>query len=120
MCALTNNFRSWIDVISEELEFVCLKEAKRNFHAKLSGIVEPLLQKGPLMLLLPALEVISPPSSNHTTLVSSETTLEAGSVFGVKKTVIYEEIIMKDLEDLKAENYEVKVSLSNTEEMFKH
>lgn len=63
--------------------------------------------------------MILPPSSEHKTLVSSETTLEDGSVLGVKKTVIFEEIIMKTLEDLKAENIKVKERLNNAEEMFK-
>lgn len=70
------------------------------------------------MLLIPAPEVIPPPSPDHMALVASETTLEAGSVFGVKKTVISEEIIMNTLEDLKA-NFVVREWLNRTYDMFK-
>lgn len=77
MCALTNKFRSWIEVSSEELEFKWLKEAKRNFHTRLSSIVEPQLQKVPPTFLFSSLKVIPPLSPAHTTLVASETTLEA-------------------------------------------
>lgn len=87
---------------------MCLKEAKRNFNARLSSIVKPLLQKVPPTLLLPDLEVIPPPSPIHTTLVASEMTLEVGSVFGVKKTTFFEEFTMKTLEEPKVENSEVK------------
>lgn len=52
--------------------------------------------------------MIPPPSPDQTTLVTCEMTHEAISVFGVKKTMIYEEIIMKTLEELKYENYVVK------------
>lgn len=45
------------------------------------------------MIILPTQEVVPPPSQVQTTLVSSETTFEAGSVSVVKKTVIYEEFI---------------------------
>lgn len=71
------------------------------------------------MLLLSASEVIPLSSLDQTTLVTCEMTLEAGSVFGVKKTVISEEIIMNTLEELKAENSMVKERLNNTKEMFK-
>lgn len=64
VCVLTNNFRSWIEVSSRELEFMCLKEAQRNFHARLSGIVEPLLQEFPPTFLLPTPKVIPPLSPN--------------------------------------------------------
>ena len=70
-------------------------EDKRNFHNRLSSIVEPLLQKVPPMLLLHASKVIIPRSPVHTTLFSSKMSLEDGSVSEVKKTVIYEEYIMK-------------------------
>lgn len=79
VCSMTNNFISLIDISFEELEFLCLKKAKRNFHARLSGIVEPLLQKVPSALLLPTLKVHSP---DQMTLVASEMNLEAGSVYG--------------------------------------
>lgn len=71
------------------------------------------------MFLLPALKVIPHPSSDQMTLVASGTTLEAGGFYGAKKTVISEEIILKTLEDLKAENFVVVERLNNTEEMFK-
>lgn len=93
-----------------------LKEAKRNFHARLSGRVEPLLYKVPSMFLLPAPEVIPPPSSVQPTLVASETTLIARSGYGVKKTVISDEVIMKTLEHLEDENYEVKERLKQQDE----
>lgn len=109
--ALSNNFRSWIEVSSEKFEFMFLKEAKRNFHAKVSGIVEPLLQKIPPTFLLPTLEVTSPHSPIQPTLVASETTLLAGSGYGVTKTKTYDEVIMKTLEHLEAENFEVKERL---------
>lgn len=63
------------------------------------------------MFLLLAPEVIPPFSPDHTTLVAYETTLEAGSDFGVKKAVIPDEVIMKTLEHLAAENSEVKERL---------
>lgn len=108
MYALTNNFRSWIEFSSKELEIACLKEAKRNFHVILSAIVEPLLQKVPPTLLLPASEVTPPPSPVPTTMVTSKTTLEVGSNSKVKKIVVSEEFIFKNLEHLVAENSEVK------------
>lgn len=119
MYALTNNFRSWIDVSSEELKFLCLKEAKRNFHSRLFSIVEPLFQKVPLTLLLPTPKVTPPSQPEHITLVVSETNLEAGSAFGVKRVVIYEEIFLKTLEVVKAENSMVKERLNKQDEMFK-
>lgn len=61
LCTLSNNFRRWTAVRSEELEFLWLKEAQRKFHARFSSIVEPLLQKVPPTLLIPALEVIFSP-----------------------------------------------------------
>lgn len=93
-----------------------LKEAGRNFHVRLSGIVETLLQKVPPMFLLPAAEVILPSSPPQTTLVSSETTLEVRSDFGVKKTVVFDEVIMKTLEYLVAENSDVKERLKRQDE----
>lgn len=119
MCALTNNFINWIEVSSEELEFMCLKEAKRNFHARLSSIVEPLLQKVPPTPFLPVPEVIPPPSPEQMTLATSEMTPEVASVSRVKKTLVYEEIILKALEDLKVENHVVRNRLDKQVEMFK-
>lgn len=119
MHALSNNFTSWIEVSTEEFEFLCQKEAKRNLHARLSGIVEPLLQKVPPKFLLPFPEVTSLPSLEHITLVTYEMTLKCGSVSRVKQTMIYEKIIMETLEDLKADNFMVRERLSNREEMFK-
>lgn len=87
------------------------KEAKRKFHAILFGVVEPLLQKVPPIFLLLAQEMIPPPSPAQITLVSSETTLVVGSISGVKKTVIFDELIMKTLEHLGDENYEPKERL---------
>lgn len=49
-----------------------------------------------------------PQSLVQTTLVASETTFEVGSVSEVKKTMVYEEYILKTLEHLAAENSEVK------------
>lgn len=95
VCALANNFRSWIEVNSKESEFMFLKADKSNFHVRLCGIVEPLLQKVPPMFLIHALEVIPPLSPVQTTLVASELTVEAGSVSWVKKIVISDEVIMK-------------------------
>lgn len=71
-----------------------------KFHARLSGIIEPLLQKVPPTLLLPAPVVTSPPSPVHAPLVTSEPTLEVGSVFGAKKILNSEELILKALERL--------------------
>lgn len=88
-----------------------MKETKRNFHARLSSIVEPLLHKVPPTLLLPAPEVIPPPSLVQTIMVTSETTLEVGSNPGVKKTLVLKEFILKTLEHLSVENYEVKERL---------
>ena len=64
-----------------------------NFHARLSGIVEPLFQNVHPTLLLPAPVVSPPPSPAQTTMVTSETTLEVGNNSEVKKTVVYEEFI---------------------------
>lgn len=47
------------------MEIACLKEAKRNLHAKLSGIVEPFPQKVPPTLLLPAPVVTPTPSPDQ-------------------------------------------------------
>lgn len=113
VCVPTNNFKCWIEVISEELEFMCLKEAKRNFHARLFGIVEPLLQKVPPAFLLPTTKFIPPHSLVPTTLVSYEWTLEDKSIFGVKKNIIFDQVIMKTLEHPATENYKVKERLSN-------
>lgn len=70
-----------------------MKEVKRNFHARLSGIVEPLLQKVPLTLLLHALVVTPPPSPAQTTMVAFETTLKVGNNSGLKKIMVSEELI---------------------------
>lgn len=51
----------------------------------------------------------SPPSPIQTTMVASKTTLDVGNNFGVKKIVVSEEFILKTLENLAAENSEVKV-----------
>lgn len=117
MCALTNNFISCIEGSSEVLEIACLKEAKRNFHTRLSGIVEPLLHKVPPTLLLPDPVVTPPPSPVQAPLVIFEPTLEAGSVSGDKKTLNSKEFILKALEHISAENLEVKERTSNLEGM---
>lgn len=85
---MTNNFRSWIEVISKELDIGFLKEAKKNFHVKLSGIVEPLLQKVPPTLMLLAPVVTLPPSPNQNIMVASEISLEVGSNSRFKKTMV--------------------------------
>lgn len=92
VCALTNNFRSVIEVSYEELEISFLKEAKTNFHVRLSGIVEPLLHKVPPTFMLPTPAMTPPPSPNQNTMVSSEI-LEDRSNPGLKKTVVSEEFI---------------------------
>lgn len=53
------------------------------------------------------------------TLATYEKTLEVRSVYGVKKTLVSEEIIMNSLEELKAENYAVRERLNKQDEMFK-
>lgn len=90
-----------------------MKEYKRKFHAILSGIVEPLLQKVAPMLLLVAQKVNPPPSQDQTTMVASKTTLEVGNKSEVKKIVVYEELIFKTLKHLVAENSEVKERLKH-------
>ena len=92
----------------KELEIACLKEAKRNFYVILFGIIEPLLQKVPPTLLLPALVVTPPPSPAQTNLVASETSLEVGINSGLKNTMVKKKFILKILDHLKARNYEVK------------
>lgn len=90
------------------LEIACLRKEKRNFHTRLFGMVEPMLQKIPSMLLLPAPVVTPIHSPVQSPLVIFEPTLEVGSVFGEKKTSNSEEFILKALERLPVENSEVK------------
>lgn len=116
VCALTNNFRSWIEVSSKASEFSFLKEAKRNLHARLSSIIEYLMQKVPPTLLLLDLVMIPPPSTLQAPLVSSEPTLDVGSVSGSKKTLNSEEFILKTLELLIATNSEVNERLKHQDE----
>lgn len=111
VCSLTKNFRSWIEVSSKEIEVACMKEAKRNFHARLSSIVEPLLQKVSLSLLPSARVVTSPPSPVQSPLVASEPYLEVASVSGAKKTMVTDEFIMENFERLMVPNSEVKEQL---------
>lgn len=113
VCALTNNFRSWIEVKSEELEIACLREAKRIFHAILSRIVEPLLQKVPPTLMLPAPVVTPPPSLDQNTMVAYEISLEVGNKSRLKKIVVTEEFIWKTLEHMTDGNSEVKERLKH-------
>lgn len=101
------------------MEFLYLREAKKNFVVKLYSIVELVLHKVPLTLLLPSIEAIHPPSPDQMILVAFETTLKARSIYEVNTTVISEEITMKTLEDLKAENFVVKERLDKMDEMFK-
>lgn len=115
VCALANNFRRWIDVSYEVLEITFLKEAKRNSHARLSSIVEPLLQKVPQTLLLSAPVMTPPPSPVQAPSVTSESTLEVGSVSGANKTLNCEEFILKALERLSTKNSEVKEMTSKLE-----
>lgn len=75
-----------------------------------------MLHKVPPTFLLPSLEVIPPSSPVQTTLVASESTLKVGSVLGVKKIVISDEVIMKTLEHLEDENSEVKDGLKKQDE----
>lgn len=49
-------------------------------------------------------------------MVASETTLKVGSDFGVKKTVVSGEFILKTLEHLADENSEVKERLKHQDE----
>lgn len=62
-----------------------------NFHARLYGIVEPLMQKVPPTLLLPAPVVTPTHSLVQAPLVTFEPTIEVGSVSGAKKTLNSEE-----------------------------
>lgn len=99
-----------------------LKDTQRNFHAKFSGIVEHLLQKVPPTLLLPAPEVIPLPQETlyeQLTFITSEKTFEVGVVFEVAKTLVFEEVILKTLENLKSENVVAKERLDKQDEMFK-
>lgn len=108
---MINNFISWIEVSSEELGVACLKEAKRNFHVRLSSMVEPLIQKVPPTLLLPAPVVTPPPSPVQAPLVAYEPSLEVASVSGAKKIVVTYEFIMENFERLTVENCELKEQL---------
>lgn len=122
VCTLRNKFRRWINFSFRELEFLCLKDTQRNFYARFSGIVEPFLQKVPPTLFLPAPEVISFPQetqSEQSTLAILEKTFKVGNVYGVAKTLASEEVILKTLEELKAENAVVRESLDKHDEMFK-
>lgn len=85
LCTQCDNFIKWIDFSSRELEFLSLKEAQMNFHARFYGIVEPLLQKVPPTLLLPAPEVIPPPQPEQLTLATSEKSLEDGMVLELRR-----------------------------------
>ena len=89
---------------------------------RLSGIVEPFLQKAPPILLFPAPEVIPPPQetqSEQLTLAILKKTFDIGSVYGVAKTLASEEVILNTLEELKAENVVVIERLDKQDEMFK-
>lgn len=90
-----------------------------NFHAGFYGIVEPLLHKVPPTLLLPAPEVIPPPQPEQMTLDTYEKTLEVASSSGVKKSLVFEENILKTLEALKAENSAVRERMDRQDEMVK-
>lgn len=57
-----------------------------------------------------------PPSSAHTTMVASETTFEVGNNFGLKKTMVSEEFILKTLEHLETENSEFKERLKHQDD----
>lgn len=111
VCALTNNFRSWIEVCSEALEVACLEEAKRNFHAILFGNVEPLMQKVPINLLLAAPIVTPPASPVQDPFVTFDPSLEVGSVSGAKKFVITDEFILDNFECVTAINYNMEDQL---------
>lgn len=52
-------------------------------------------------------------------LVSSKNTFEFGSVSGVAKTLVSGEVILKTLEELKADNDMVRERLDKKDEMFK-
>lgn len=58
--------------------------------------------------MLPASLVTPLHSPYQNTMVAYEITLEDGSNSGLKKTVVYEEFILKSLEHLEAKNSEVK------------
>lgn len=88
-----------------------MKEAKRNFHARLSGIIKPLMQKVPLTLLFPAPAVTPPPSLVQAPLVAYERSLEVFSVSGAKKTVVTDKFILENFERLTIMNSEVKEQL---------
>lgn len=115
VCALTNNFISWIKGNFKVLEIAFQREEKRNFHTRLFSIVEPLLHNVPPTFLLPAQVMTPPPSPVQDPLVISEPTLKVRSVSGEKKTSISEEFILKALERLSAENSEVKERTSKLE-----
>lgn len=53
------------------------------------------------------------------TLVTYDKTLKVGIIVGVEKTLVSEEIILKTLEELKAENFTVKERLNKQDEMLK-
>lgn len=118
--ALCKNFRKWIDFSPEELEFVCFKKTQRNFQARLPGIVEPLLQKVPPTLFLPVPVVKAHPTPTPTPL-----DIEFGSVSERKDVVVAEDsgfapsLLLKTLEELKAENAIVRERLDNQDEMLK-
>lgn len=121
-CTLCNNFKRWIDFSSREMELLCLKDTQRNFHAKFSGIVQPLLHKAPPTLLLPAPKMIPHTQetlSEQLNLVSSNKTFEVGVVSIVVKTLISKEVILKILEELKVENDMVKERLDKQDGIFK-
>lgn len=111
VCDMTNKFISWIEVSSEELEVACLKEAKMNFHARISGIVEPLMQKVNPAFLLSTPVLTPPPSSVQASLVASESSLEVVSVSGAKKTMVTDEFILENFECLAVASSEVKEQL---------
>lgn len=92
---LCNNFRRWNGFISKDLEFLCLQDTQRNFHAKFSRIVEPFLQKIPPTLFLHAPEVEIPPPPQETAIVTSYRThqfVEAKD-FGVEPTPLVLKIL---------------------------
>lgn len=66
--------------------------------------------------------MIPPPQETlleQLTLATSEKNFEVGNVFGVAKTLVSEEVILKTLEELHDENVVVRESLDKQDEKFK-
>lgn len=63
--------------------------------------------------------MIPPSKLEQLTLDTSDKTFDVGSVSGIQKSMFFEEVILKKLEDLKVKNTAVRERLDRQDEVFK-